>query len=74
MTVYISDYKFLGVMRRQFPGVAILGLTATATSSVLQDVKKILGIEGCLVFRASFNRTNLFYEVRPYTYTWVLRI
>lgn len=59
------DYKFLGVMRRQFPGVPILGLTATATSSVLQDVKKILGIDGCLVFRASFNRTNLFYEVRP---------
>ena len=64
LTSLLSDYKFLGVMRRQFPRVPILGLTATATTSVVADVKKILGITDCVVFKASFNRRNLFYEVR----------
>lgn len=59
------DYKFLGIMRKMFPGTPILGLTATATSRVIQDVQKILDIKGCLVLKASFNRPNLFYEVRP---------
>uniref|UniRef100_A0A914X0C0 DNA 3'-5' helicase n=1 Tax=Plectus sambesii TaxID=2011161 RepID=A0A914X0C0_9BILA len=59
-----TDYKFLNVLKRQFRGVPLLGLTATATASVLDDVKTILGISGALVFRAGFNRENLFYEVR----------
>ncbi|GFW74169.1 ATP-dependent DNA helicase Q1 [Trichonephila clavipes] len=58
-----TDYKFLGIMKRQFPKVPILGLTATATSSVIQDVQSILSIQGCLVLKASFNRPNLKYEV-----------
>ncbi|KAK7871500.1 hypothetical protein R5R35_010218 [Gryllus longicercus] len=58
------DYKFLGVLKGMFPDVPILGLTATATSKVIVDVQKMLNISGCLVFRASFNRPNLFYEVR----------
>ena len=60
-----SDYKFLGILKRQFPKVAILGLTATATGSVLQDVTKILQVPDCVVLRSSFNRTNLYYEVTP---------
>ena len=65
----ISDYKFLGVMRRQFPGVPILGLTATATDDVIKDVQKILGIQGSILFKSSFNRPNLFYEVIiPYSF------
>ncbi|XP_015909051.1 ATP-dependent DNA helicase Q1 [Parasteatoda tepidariorum] len=58
-----TDYKFLGIMKRQYPNVPILGLTATATSSVINDVQKILNIPGCLVLKASFNRPNLKYEV-----------
>ena len=51
-------------MKKQFPKVPILGLTATATTDVIEDVKKILGLEkGCLVLRSTFNRSNLFYEV-----------
>ena len=50
-------------MKRQFPAAPILGLTATATSAVLEDVKKILNIPGAYLFRASFNRPNLYYEV-----------
>lgn len=40
-----SDYLFLGILRRQFPGVPIMGLTATATSTVLDDIKTILDIK-----------------------------
>lgn len=58
------DYKILGILKRQFPSVPILGLTATATSKVLEDVKGMLSLKKCLVFRASYNRSNLFYEVR----------
>ncbi|XP_041472757.1 ATP-dependent DNA helicase Q1-like [Lytechinus variegatus] len=59
------DYKILGLLKRQFTETPILGLTATATMDVLDDVKGILGLQGCQVFRAGFNRPNLFYEVRP---------
>ncbi|CAL2035149.1 unnamed protein product [Caenorhabditis brenneri] len=58
-----TDYAFLNVLKRQFKGVPILGLTATATSNVLDDVKDMLGIQAALVFRAGFNRSNLKYEV-----------
>lgn len=58
------DYKFLGVLKSMFPNVPLLGLTATATSRILIDVQKMLDISGCLVLKASFNRPNLYYEVR----------
>lgn len=59
------DYKKLSIIKHQFPDVPILGLTATATARVLEDVKEILGIPKCIVFKASFNRENLVYEVKP---------
>lgn len=43
--------------------MSILGLTATATTKVIEDVKQILKIPRCILFRAPFNRKNLFYEV-----------
>ncbi|THK32960.1 ATP-dependent DNA helicase Q1 [Diachasma alloeum] len=58
------DYQFLGCLKDMFPGVPILGLTATAPAKIINDVQKMLDIQGCLVLRASFNRPNLFYEVR----------
>lgn len=58
------DYKFLNVMKRQFPNTPIIGLTATATAAVIEDVKTILRIPTCLLFKAGYNRPNLFYEVR----------
>ena len=57
------DYKFLGILKRQFPSVPLLGLTATATEKVLEDIKKILSLKNCLIFKTSYNRPNLFYEV-----------
>ena len=43
----------------------IMALTATATPKVQQDIIKILEIKSEDIFLSSFNRTNLFYEVRP---------
>lgn len=57
------DYKFLGILPKMFPNTPILGLTATATSSVLGDVQKILNIPGSLVIKSPFNRPNLFYKI-----------
>ena len=45
----------------------IIALTATATSKVQHDIQKNLGIMDANVFKSSFNRTNLYYEVRPKT-------
>ena len=59
------DYKVLGILKRQFPTAPILGLTATATAKVLSDCQEILSLKQCLIFRASYNRSNLYYEVRP---------
>ncbi|MEO1010884.1 MAG: DNA helicase RecQ [Bacteroidota bacterium] len=47
--------------------IPIIGLTATATPKVQEDIIKNLGILDAKVFKASFNRPNLFYEVRPKT-------
>lgn len=58
------DYKFLGILKAQFPGVPILGLTATAPAKVIVDIQKMIDIQGSLVLRAFFNRPNLYYEVR----------
>ncbi|CAI5786444.1 ATP-dependent DNA helicase Q1 [Podarcis lilfordi] len=58
------DYKLLGILKRQFPNAPLIGLTATATSNVLHDAQKILCVQKCITFTASFNRPNLYYEVR----------
>ncbi|KAF9412533.1 hypothetical protein HW555_009002 [Spodoptera exigua] len=57
------DYKYLGILTQMFPNTPLLGLTATATASVLTDVQKILNIPGCLVIKSTFNRPNLFYKI-----------
>ena len=46
----------------------IIALTATATDKVRSDIKKSLGITDAKEFKSSFNRANLYYEVRPKTY------
>lgn len=43
----------------------IIALTATATPKVQQDIQRNLQMEDADLFKSSFNRTNLFYEVRP---------
>ncbi len=58
------DYKLLGDVRREFSGVPVMALTATATENAKVDVIHNLGIQGCEVLTQSFNRPNLTYEVR----------
>ena len=43
----------------------IIALTATATPKVQLDIQKNLGMQNATVFKSSFNRPNLYYEVRP---------
>ncbi|KAL1956538.1 hypothetical protein VTO42DRAFT_7102 [Malbranchea cinnamomea] len=57
------DYKELGQVRANFPGVPLMALTATATENVKVDVIHNLGMKNCEVFSQSFNRPNLTYEV-----------
>ncbi|ETN04761.1 hypothetical protein, variant 3 [Phytophthora nicotianae INRA-310] len=58
-----NDYSKLSILKRQFPKVPILALTATATPRLAKDVKAILEIQNCVSFRTSFLRNNLHYEV-----------
>lgn len=59
------DYKTIGELRPKFPGVPVMALTATATQNVIVDIKHNLSMARCQVFSQSFNRPNLYYEVRP---------
>jgi ATP-dependent DNA helicase RecQ len=45
----------------------VIALTATATPKVQHDIQKNLGMQDAAVFKSSFNRANLYYEVRPKT-------
>jgi len=55
------------IIKRIGDNIPIIGLTATATPKVQEDVLKNLGISDAKTFKASFNRPNLYYEVRPKT-------
>jgi bloom syndrome protein len=57
------DYTKLGILKRDFPSVPIMALTATATNAAKMDIMKVLSIEHCKIFQQSFNHPNLFYEV-----------
>ena len=58
------DYKALGNIRPRFRGVPLIALTATATQIVKTDIKSGLGMGNCKQLSQSFNRPNLYYEVR----------
>lgn len=62
------EYRNLrAIINRLGDHIPIVGLTATATPKVQEDIIKNLVITDAKVFKASFNRPNLFYEVRPKT-------
>nr|WP_299384266.1 RecQ family ATP-dependent DNA helicase [Allomuricauda sp.] len=62
------EYRNLkNIINRLGDNIPIIGLTATATPKVQEDIIKNLGMTNAKVFKASFNRPNLFYEVRPKT-------
>jgi ATP-dependent DNA helicase RecQ len=59
------EYRRLRPIMEAINDVPIIALTATATPKVQVDIQKNLGMLDAKLFKASFNRENLFYEVRP---------
>jgi len=60
-----TSYRELGKLKTTFPGVPILALTATATPTVQQDICSSLKLKNVQVTRTSFDRPNLYLEVKP---------
>ncbi len=61
------EYRRIRPLINEIGLAPIIALTATATDKVRGDIKKNLGIVDAKEFRSSFNRPNLYYEVRPKT-------
>lgn len=59
------EYRKIKFISKQLGDLPIIALTATATPKVQQDIIKNLGMEEARVFKSSFRRQNLFYEIRP---------
>jgi len=59
------EYRRLRTIIEAIDRVPIIALTATATPKVQEDIQKNLGMTEARVFKASFNRDNLYYEIRP---------
>lgn len=59
------EYRRLRPIIEEIGKVPIIALTATATPKVQQDIQKNLGMSSANLFKSSFNRSNLYYEVRP---------
>ena len=61
------EYRNIRPLVDQIGIAPIIALTATATDKVRTDIKKNLGIPDAAEFKSSFNRPNLYYEIRPKT-------
>ncbi len=59
------EYRQLKLLKERFPKVPVMALTATATPVVEGDIITQLKLSGCKVFKASFNRKNLYYQIKP---------
>lgn len=61
------EYRKIRPMINEIGDYPVIALTATATPKVQHDIQKNLGILDSKVYKSSFNRKNLYYEVRPKT-------
>ncbi len=61
------EYRRIRPIINEIGAAPVIALTATATDKVRTDIKKSLGIVNADEFKSSFNRPNLYYEVRPKT-------
>lgn len=59
------EYRRIKSILDEIGKMPLIALTATATLKVQQDIKKNLGMDDADVFLSSFNRNNLYYEIRP---------
>ena len=58
------DYLNLKILKRKFPNLPILAITATAPNKIREDVISQLSMVNTIFFRSSYNRTNLYIEIR----------
>ncbi|EGV63732.1 ATP-dependent DNA helicase [Yamadazyma tenuis ATCC 10573] len=58
------DYKAMSIFRQNYPDIPIMALTATANDKVRLDILHLLNMKSPKVFKQSFNRINLYYEIR----------
>lgn len=61
------EYRRIRPIINEIGNAPVIALTATATDKVRTDIKKSLGIMDAKEFKSSFNRPNLYYEIRPKT-------
>ena len=61
------EYRRIRPIINEIGKAPVIALTATATDKVRIDIKKSLGMPDAMEFKSSFNRPNLYYEVRPKT-------
>ncbi len=61
------EYRRIRPIINEISRRPVIALTATATPKVQHDIQKNLGMQGAVVYKSSFNRKNLYYEVRPKT-------
>jgi ATP-dependent DNA helicase RecQ len=59
------EYRRIRPIITEIGTAPLIALTATATPKVQMDIQKNLGMQSAAVFRSSFNRPNLYYEIRP---------
>ena len=59
------DYLALDQVKVEFPSTPVIALTATASPVVQESIINVLALRDVVTFRQSFNRANLYYEVRP---------
>lgn len=61
------EYRKIRPIINSIGNAPVIALTATATVKVATDIKKNLGILDAITYKSSFNRPNLYYEIRPKT-------
>ena len=59
------EYRRIRPMINDIGSAPLIALTATATPKVQMDIQKNLGMQEAAMFKSSFNRPNLYYEIRP---------
>jgi len=59
------EYRRIRPIVNEIGEAPLMALTATATPKVQHDIQKNLGMNNAMVFKSSFNRPNLYYEIRP---------
>ena len=69
-----KDYLNLKKLKQDYPKLPILALTATAPNKIMDDVINQLGMKDPVIVKSSYNRTNLYIEIRQKTKGYIAEI